>query len=153
MLTKKIQTTNVSAPGPALRLGFVPLTDCAPLVMAHELGLFQKYGLRVALSRELGWATIRDKVIHGELDAVHAIASMPVAATLGLGSIVCDCVSGLILNLHGNAITLSNELWKRGVRDGAGLREEIRSMRGKRVFTFGAVYPFSSHYYLLRNWL
>src|SRR5690349_455760 len=50
-----------------LRVGFVPLTDCAPLIMAHELGLFRKYGLRVALSRELGWATIRDKVIHREL--------------------------------------------------------------------------------------
>jgi ABC-type nitrate/sulfonate/bicarbonate transport system substrate-binding protein len=152
-MTKNIQTVNVSVPGPALRLGFVPLTDCAPLVMAHELGLFRKYGLRVALSRELGWATIRDKVIHGELDAAHAIASMPVAATLGLGSIICDCVSALILNLHGNAITLSTELWRHGVRDGAALREEIRRTRGKKVFTFGAVYPFSSHYYLLRNWL
>ena len=153
MLTKKIQTANASVPSPALRLGFVPLTDCAPLVMAQELGLFRKYGLRVALSRELGWATIRDKVIHGELDAAHAIASMPVAATLGLGSIVCDCVSALILNLHGNAITLSSELWRSGVRDGVALREEIRRTRGKKVFTFGAVYPFSSHYYLLRNWL
>ena len=153
MMTKKIQMMNASAPGPALRLGFVPLTDCAPLVMAQELGLFRKYGLRVALSRELGWATIRDKVIHGELDAAHAIASMPVAATLGLGSIACECVTGLVLNLHGNAITLSNELWRRGVRDGAALREEIRKTRGKKVFTFGAVYPFSSHYYLLRNWL
>ena len=152
-LTKKIQTANASVPGPALRLGFVPLTDCAPLVMAHELGLFRKYGLRVALNRELGWATIRDKVIHGELDAAHAIASMPVAATLGLGSIVCDCVSALVMNLHGNAITLSSELWRRGIRDGKALREEIRGARGKKVFTFGAVYPFSSHYYLLRNWL
>src|SRR4051794_12406868 len=70
-----------------LRLGFVPLADCAPLIMAHELGLFRKYGLNVMLCRELGWATIRDKVIHGELDAAHALAAMPVAATLGLGSI------------------------------------------------------------------
>ena len=136
-----------------LRLGFVPLTDCAPLVMAQELGLFGKYGLRVALHRELGWATIRDKVIHRELDAAHAIASMPVAATLGVGSIVCECVTAMVLNLHGNAITLSADLWKRGIRDGAALREEIRRVRGKKTFTFGAVYPFSSHLYLLRNWL
>jgi len=121
--------------------------------MAHELGLFRKYGLRVTLSRELGWASIRDKVIHGELEAAHAIASMPVAATLGLGSIRCDCVTALILNLHGNAITLSDELWRHGVRDGATLRKEIRCLRGKKVFTFGAVYPFSSHHFLLRNWL
>ncbi|MGH7954092.1 MAG: ABC transporter substrate-binding protein, partial [Limisphaerales bacterium] len=59
----------------ALHLGFVPLTDCAPLVMAQELGLFKKYGLNVILSRELGWATIRDKIIHRELDAAHAVTT------------------------------------------------------------------------------
>ena len=136
-----------------LRLGFVPLTDCAPLVVAHELGLFRKYGLRVSLSRELGWATIRDKVIYGELDAAHAVAGMPVATTLGLGSIPCDCVTALVLNLHGNAITLSNELWRRGVRDAATLREEILQSRGRQTFTFGVVHSFSSHNFLLRNWL
>src|SRR3954471_17079772 len=75
-----------------LRLGFVPLTDCAPLVMAAELGLFRKHGLNVSLNRELGWATVRDKIIYGELDASHALAAMPLAATLGLGSIQCDCL-------------------------------------------------------------
>ena len=78
----------------------MPLTDCAPLVMAHELGLFKKFGLNVELSRELGWATIRDKIIHGELEAAHALAAMPVAATLGLGSIPCDCLTALVLNLQ-----------------------------------------------------
>lgn len=78
--------------------------------MAHELGLFRKFGLRVDLSRELGWATIRDKIIHGELDAAHALAAMPFAATLGLGSVRCDCLTALVLNLHGNAITLADTL-------------------------------------------
>jgi ABC-type nitrate/sulfonate/bicarbonate transport system substrate-binding protein len=139
-----------------LRLGFVPLTDCAPLVMAQELGLFRKYGLRVILSRELGWATIRDKVIYGELDAAHAVAGMPFAATLGWGSIPCDCLTALVLNQHGNAITLSTDLWRRGVCDGATLRQEICSQRargGEKTFTFGAVSSFSSHYFLLRQWL
>jgi len=68
-VNKKTQPTKIPAAPRKLRVGFVPLTDCAPLVMAHELGLFRKYGLNVALSRELGWATIRDKVIHGELEA------------------------------------------------------------------------------------
>ncbi len=150
---KKIQTVNVVPRRAGLRLGFVPLTDCAPLVMARELGLFGKYGLNVTLSRELGWATIRDKIIHRELDAAHAVAAMPFAATLGLGSIRCDCLTALILNLHGNAITLSNELWKRGVRDGVSLREEIVRSRVGKIFTFGVVHPFSSHDYLLRHWL
>jgi len=136
-----------------LRLGFVPLTDCAPLVMAKELGLFHKHGLRVELSRELGWATIRDKVVYGELDAAHAVAGMPFAATLGLGSVACDCLTALVLNQHGNAITLSDELWKRGIRNAAGLRTEILRLGSGRTLTFGIVYPFSSHNFLLREWL
>src|SRR5580704_14591102 len=111
---KKLQVAILSP----LRVGFVPLTDCAPLVMAQELGFFRKHGLRVKLERELGWATVRDKMIYGELEAAHALAAMPVTATLGLGSIPCACLTALVLNLNGNAITLSNDLWKRGVRDG-----------------------------------
>jgi len=135
-----------------LRLGFVPLTDCAPLVMAQELGLYSKYGLNVDLSRELGWATIRDKIIHRELDAAHALATMPVTISLGLGSVACECVTGMVLNLNGNAITLSNDLWKRGVRDGKTLRAEITRARREKMFTFGVVFPFSSHRHLLRKW-
>lgn len=152
-MNKIVQTTPVQVARKKLRLGFVPLTDCAPLVMAHELNLFRKYGLEVSLHRELGWASIRDKVIYDELDAAHAIAAMPVAATLGLGSIRCDCLTALVLSLNGNAITLSNQLWDEGIRDGAALRAAIKNSRGKRVFTFGAVYPFSSHRHLLRRWL
>src|SRR5579863_749029 len=85
----------------ALRVGFVPLSDCAPLIMARELGLYRKHGLNVVLSRELGWATIRDKIIYGELEAAHALVGMPVAATLGLGSTACECLTALVLNLHG----------------------------------------------------
>jgi ABC-type nitrate/sulfonate/bicarbonate transport system substrate-binding protein len=140
------------SPRQNLRLGFVPVTDCAPLVMAAELGLFKKYGLKVELSRELGWATIRDKIIYGELHAAHALAAMPLAATLGLGSIACDCLTGLVLNLNGNAITFSNELWQRGVRDGKTLREEITRSRREKTYTFGIVFPFSSHRHLLRQW-
>ena len=136
----------------SIRLGFVPLTDCAPLVMARELGLFAKFGVQVELSRELGWATIRDKIVHRELDAAHALAAMPIAATLGLGSVACDCLTALVLNLNGNAITLSNELRKRGVKDGKTLREEIIRSRREKTHTFGVVFPFSSHRHLLRQW-
>lgn len=136
-----------------LRLGFVPLTDCAPLVLAQELGIFHRYGLKVTLSRELGWAAVRDKIITGELDAAQAVCGMPVAATLGLGSTECDCVTGLVLNAHGNAITLSNELWDRGVRDGASLRDFIQRIRRERMLTFGVVFPMASHNFLLRGWL
>lgn len=136
-----------------LRVGFVPLTDCAPLVLARELGLFAKYDLNVQLRREVGWASIRDKIIFGELDAAHALATMPFAATFGLGSIPCECVTGLVLNLHGNAITLSTGLRQRGVHDVRTLREEIDRRRGKQTLTFGVVFPHSSHNFLLRHWL
>ncbi len=90
---------NLSEP---LHVGFVPLCDCAPLVMAQELGLFEKFGLRVRLSREVGWATVRDKMIHRELDAAHALAPMVFAVSLGLGSLQTDCVSGLVLSRSGS---------------------------------------------------
>lgn len=136
-----------------LRLGFVPLTDCAPIVVAQELGLFKQFGLQVRLSCELGWATVRDKIVHGELDAAHALAAMPFAATLGLGSAAVECLTALVLNLHGNAITLSSDLWNRGVRDGHSLREAVQAARNEKVFTFGVVFSFSSHRHLLRKWL
>src|SRR4051794_19870741 len=95
-----------------LRLGFVPLCDSAPFIMAKELGLFESYGLKVELSREAGWATIRDKILFGELDAAHALAPMVFAAGLGLKGPPTECITSLILNLHGNAITLSRSFWQ-----------------------------------------
>lgn len=86
-----------------LRLGFVPLNDCAPIVMAHELGLFEKYDLVVKLSLEIGWATVRDKIVYGELDAAHAVAGLVFVCSFGLGALRTDCLTALVLNLHGNA--------------------------------------------------
>ena len=138
---------------PAIRLGFVPLNDCAPLIMAQELGLYRKYGLRVQLCREAGWATIRDKIIFGELEAAHALATLPIATTFGLGSVRCDCLTGLILSLNGNAITLSEALWNCGVRDARTLRNQAMERRGRKVLTLGVVSMYSSHNFLLRQWL
>ena len=134
-----------------LRLGFVALSDCAPIIMARELGLYAKHGLTVELHREVGWATIRDKVLYGELDAAHAPAGLVVAANCGLGSVQVECLTGLVLNLNGNAITLSQALWNKGVRDGRTLRREI--IHSDEVYTFGVVHTYSSHSLLLREWL
>jgi ABC-type nitrate/sulfonate/bicarbonate transport system substrate-binding protein len=78
---------------------------------------------------------------------------MPFAATLGLGSIRSECVTGLVLSLHGNAITLTRALRQRGVRDARTLRVEIERCRGTKTFTFGVVFHWSSHHFLLRSWL
>jgi len=107
----------------------------------------------VELSREIGWATIRDKIIYGELDAAHALAPLLWSAQLGLGCVPCDVLTALVLNLHGNALTLSNRLWDAGERDAASLREHTRERRRGQPLTFGVVFPLSSHHLLLRDWL
>ena len=136
-----------------LRVGFLALTDAAPFAVAEDRGLFAKQGVRVQLSREIGWATIREKIIFGELDAAQAPAPMLWSTSLGLDSVACPVTTGLILNLHGNALTLSERLWTAGVRDAATLREEARRRSGERKLTFGVVFNFSSHHVLLRAWL
>lgn len=136
-----------------LRVGLLPLTDAAPFVVAQELGLFARHGLEVELRREIGWATIREKIIYGELEAAQAPAPMLWSMQLGLGCAACDVLTALILNLHGNAITLSRPLWTAGVRDAATLREHLRTRRVTEPLTLGIVFPFSSHHLLLRDWL
>lgn len=136
-----------------LRVGFLSLTDAAPFVVAQELGLFERHNLRVELRREIGWATIREKIIYGELEAAHAPAPMLWSAQLGLGCPSCEVLTALVLNLNGNAITLSRALWDAGVRDGASLREHARSRRARQPLTFGVVFQYSSHNVMLREWL
>ncbi|HEX4087005.1 MAG TPA: CmpA/NrtA family ABC transporter substrate-binding protein [Chthoniobacteraceae bacterium] len=136
-----------------LRVGYVPMIDCAPLVAAVELGLFTKYGSPVELIREPGWATVREKILHAELDAAHAPASMAFTITCGINVVPRPCLTGLVLNLNGNAITLSNELWDKGVRDATSLKELIDREKGRRTYVFASVLDLSSQTYLLRKWL
>jgi two-component system, oxyanion-binding sensor len=136
-----------------IRIGYLAVSDCAPLVQAYEGGLFDRYGLEVQLQRETSWANVRDKVIQGELDAAHAPATLPFLANLGIESDPCACVSGLVLSLQGNAITISRRLWEEGVRDAASLRDRIYRNWGRRTFTFGVVFSLSSQEILLRRWL
>jgi ABC-type nitrate/sulfonate/bicarbonate transport system substrate-binding protein len=137
----------------ALRVGFLSLTDAAPFCVAHELGFFDRHGVQIELCREIGWATIREKIIYGELDAAHAPAPMLWSAQLGLGCPNCEVLTALVLSLHGNAITLSRELWEAGVRDSVTLASHARSRSARQPLTFGVVFPFSSHHLLLRDWL
>ncbi len=136
-----------------IRLGFIPLTDAAPILVADAQGFFRRRGLDVQLSREVGWATVRDKIIYRELDASHAVAPMAAAATLGLGCLATPCLSAYVLNAHGNAITLSAALWKNGVRDATTLRDEIQRTRHERTLVLGVVFAHSAQQILLRDWL
>lgn len=131
-----------------LRLGFIPLTDCAPLAVAATLGFFEDEGLAVELVREASWATIRDKVAVGALDGAHMLAPMALAAG---GAILAP----LALNRNGAAITVSAALAGTIGPKGEGLAEVVAARRasGRGTLTFAVVFPESIHNYLLRDWL
>lgn len=136
-----------------MNVGFAATIDCAVLIAAQELGLFRKHGLDVRLRREVGWATIREKLLHEELDAAAAHASMLFSIYCGIGVVRRSCLTGLLLGFNGSAITLSKELWNQGVRDAASLGELIQREKGRRTFTFGVVLELSSQNFNLRKWL
>ncbi|HLP01804.1 MAG TPA: CmpA/NrtA family ABC transporter substrate-binding protein [Opitutaceae bacterium] len=142
-----------SEPRPPLSIGFLALTDAAPLFVAQELGLFARHRLAVNLRREVGWATLRDKLLFGELAAAHALAPMLWASALGLSGPSGDVLTAFVLNLNGNALTLARALRDAGAHDPASLRRLAHERRGERKLTFGVVYRFSAHHLLLRNWL
>ncbi len=149
-----------------LRLGFIPLNDSAPLVVAKAQGFFEAEGLRVELSREASWANIRDKVAVGALDGGHMLAPMALAASMGVGGERTPMVVPMSLSLNGSAVTVST-----GVADAMravdpeGMAEHPRSARplarlaasrkalGDRPLTFAVVFPYSMHAYELRYWL
>ncbi|MET3667083.1 CmpA/NrtA family ABC transporter substrate-binding protein [Caulobacter sp. 1776] len=146
-----------------LRLGFIPLTDCAPLAAAHALGFFEEEGLNVELVREASWATIRDKVAVGALDGAHMLAPMALAATAnGEGAILAP----LALNQNGSAVTVSTALIEAiqavdpdalaGTPVTAAALAKVvaaRRAKGRGALTFAVVFPYSMHNYLLRYWL
>lgn len=137
-----------------LTLGFVPLTDAAPLIAAQALGFFGDEGLDVQLSREVSWATIRDKVAAGVLDGAHMLAPVAIAATLGVGSEPAAMVVPMALGLNSAAVTLSTRLTAGGARaeDLARLISRRRD-EGASPLTFAVVFPYAIHNYLLRRWL
>lgn len=147
-------------------VGFIPLLDCAPLVAAAEKGFAAAEGLDLTLVRETSWANIRDRVIVGHFDAAHMLGPMAVASTLGIGHLQVPIVAPFSLGLGGNAITVSNALWRQmtaagaaigadPARQGVALREVVgrRERTRQPPLTFAMVYPFSCHNFELRYWL
>lgn len=137
-----------------LEIGFIPLTDCAPLVIAKEKGFFEQYGLdEVTLSRESSWKSIADGVATKRLDAAQMLAGMPLAMTLGMGNnSPLPIVTGLVLSRNGNAITLNKDFYQQGVRTLADFKQAIAQTPDK-VHTLGMVHPSSMHNLMLRYWL
>ena len=93
-----------------LKLGFIKLTDMAPLAVAKEKGFFAEEGLNVRLEPQANWKVLHDGVAGGQLDGAHMLAGQPIAAAAGIGAKV-KLVAPLSLDLNGNAITVSNKVW------------------------------------------
>ncbi len=148
---------------PPLRVGYVALTDAAPLLAAEELGFFARQGLRVSLSEESAWAAVRDKLALGALDGAHLLGPMPIALACGLGGVSAALSVGAGIGRNGNTITLSTALAAEaglGGRSAPPLAPDAfagavraRAAAGSPPVRLAAVFPFSSHNYLLRHWL
>ena len=150
-----------------LKLGFIKLTDMAPLAIAYEKGFFEDEGLYVTLEPQANWKVILDRVITGELDGAHMLAGQPLGASIGIGT-KADVVTGFSMDLNGNAITVSNEVWglmkPALAMDEKGLPKhpiaatalkpalEKYKIAGK-PFRMAMVFPVSTHNYELRYWL
>src|SRR5215467_7914540 len=151
-----------------LKVGFIPIIDCAPVVLAEELGAFERQGLEVEIRREVSWANVRDKLAVGSLDAAHILAPLPLAITLGVDSVSVPLVSVMTLQVNGNALTLSQSLWREmeetapdlvagghSVLTARALAAVVRkrASMGSPPVVLASVFPFSTQNYMVRMWL
>jgi nitrate/nitrite transport system substrate-binding protein len=149
-----------------LTLGFIKLTDMAPLAIAKEKGFFEDEGLSVTLTAQSNWKVLLDGVVSGELDGAHMLAGQPIAASIGYGT-KAALVTPFSMDLNGNAITVSNAVWE-AMKPGLALTDgkpvhpisasaltpviDAYAAEGK-PFNLGMVFPVSTHNYELRYWL
>lgn len=153
---------------PRLKVGFIPIIDCAPIVLADALGAFERQGLEVEIRREVSWANVRDKLALGVLDASHMLAPLPLAVTLGLSSVALPLVSVMTLAVNGNALTLSQSLWREMEEAAPDLvasghaplvARALATVVRKRAASGGppvvlaSVFPYSAQNYMVRQWL
>jgi nitrate/nitrite transport system substrate-binding protein len=140
---------------PKVRIGIIALTDCSSIVMAHDLGLFKKYGIEATISKEASWAVIRDRLSLGENQATHMLLGMPYASTMGLlGAPVKPMIIPFYLNRNGQAITLTKALLDKGVKTPQQLKPLVMEAKAKgSPMTFAMTYPPGTHAMWIRYWL
>ncbi|WP_369820486.1 CmpA/NrtA family ABC transporter substrate-binding protein [Rhizobacter sp. Root29] len=134
-----------------VRIGFIPLTDCASVVMASVLGFDKKYGVKIIPTKEASWAGVRDKLVNGELDMAHVLYGLVYGVHLGVGGPKKDMAVLMTLNNNGQAITLSKKLADKGAVDGASLAKVMAA--DKREYTFAQTFPTGTHAMWLYYWL
>jgi nitrate/nitrite transport system substrate-binding protein len=124
-----------------LKVGFIPITCATPIIMAHPMGFYSKYGLNVEVVKTAGWAVVRDKTLNKEYDAAHMLSPMPLAITMGLGSTSVPYTVPAIENINGQAITLAMK------------HKDRRDPKDWKGFKFAVPFDYSMHNYLLRYYL
>ena len=134
-----------------VKIGFIPLTDCASVVMASVLGIDKKYGVKIVPSKEASWAGVRDKLVNGELDFAHVLYGLIYGVHMGTSGPKKDMAVLMTLNNNGQAITLSKKLADKGAVDGPGLAKLMASE--KREYTFAQTFPTGTHAMWLYYWM
>jgi nitrate/nitrite transport system substrate-binding protein len=134
-----------------VRIGFIPLTDCASVVMASVLKFDEKYGIKIIPTKEASWAGVRDKLVNGELDMAHVLWGLIYGVQLGVSGPRKDMAILMNLNHNGQAISLSKKLADKGAVDGASLAKLMAS--DKREYTFAQTFPTGTHAMWLYYWL
>ena len=150
-----------------LKLGFIKLTDMAPLAIAYEKGYFEDEGLFVTLEPQANWKVVLDRVITGELDGSHMLAGQPMGAAIGFGT-KAELVTAYSIDINGKAITLSNDVWNKIKPalpvDAQGkpshpikadyLKPVVEDLKTQgKSLKMGMVFPVSGHNFDLRYWL
>ncbi len=134
-----------------VKIGFIPLTDCASVVMASVLGIDKKYGVKIIPTKEASWAGVRDKLVNGELDFAHVLYGLIYGVHLGTSGPKKDMAILMTLNQNGQAITLSKKLADKGAVDAASLAKLMST--DKREYTFAQTFPTGTHAMWLYYWL
>jgi len=138
-----------------LKIGYVPLIDSAPLMVAQEEGFFEAEGIEVSLCEEVGWATVRDKMIHNEIDMASTLIGLPYAMHNGVGCFQTSMTIPLIINANGNTICITSDITEETLGDPKALSTALnaRVENKGRKWTFATVNPYSTHLILLFQWL
>jgi len=139
----------------AMNFGMIALTDCSPIVIAHEKGLFKKYGINSTVTKGANWAAIRDNLSSGTIQATHMLIGMPLASTMGLaGSPKKPMIIPWLMNRNGQAISLKTE-WKGKVADDPkALIPFVKQAQGLgEPLTFAMTFPPGTHAMWMRYYL
>jgi nitrate/nitrite transport system substrate-binding protein len=124
-----------------LKIGFIPITCATPIIMAHPMGFYSRYGLNAEVIKTAGWAVVRDKALNKEYDAAHMLSPMPLAISLGVGSNPIPWTMPAVENINGQAITLAMK------------HKDKRDPKQWKGFKFAVPFDYSMHNYLLRYYL